>query len=328
MLNKGEIKAIIQLRAEGHSYRAIREKLGFAIDTIMRVCKEEEERKIKEMEESYRESKNIKENETQKEEPYSGSVEGKIRSIVGDFKNFLKAKDLETEERKVLEKILDRFQEILRSEVDERIPEEIEQAIEENDEEWKIYIDEDYVEKKEVTSLNDKIKTLELVIVVLNNEILEKDDLISDYQTEISQLKNSKKEEIENLNNRIWNLLMKINNLNKEKEEQQNIFENCQNNMINWQKNLENREETLSDDKKDFDKHAEAMWLNLDKLFFDLVEKEKAVLMDKENNEKENEEMQKQKDEIKVSWEQLLKERANINKTDVEQKIKEKRLQK
>jgi len=41
MLNKGEIEAILQLREEGHSYKAIREKLGFAIDTIMRVCKEE-----------------------------------------------------------------------------------------------------------------------------------------------------------------------------------------------------------------------------------------------------------------------------------------------
>ena len=121
---------------------------------------------------------------------------------------------------------------------------------------------------------------------------------------------------------------MKINNLNKEKDEQKNIFENRQNNMINWQKNLEYREKTLRSNNKDFDKHTEAMWLNLDKSIFDLGEKEKTVEMDKENNKKDKEEIQKQKDEIKVEREQLLKERTNINKKDEEQKIKEQWLQK
>lgn len=328
MLNKGEIGTILQLRDEGHSYRAIREKLGFAIDTIMRVCKEEEKRKIKENEEKQRESKKAEENEAQKEEPYSGSAEGKIRSTVGDLKDFLKTKKLETEERKKLEKILDRFQETLRSEVDERIPKEIEKAIEENDDGWRIYINTDYVEKKVFTDLDSKYKTLETTVVNLSKAILEKDYLISNYQSEISQLKNSKQEEIEDLNNQIRNLLVKINSLNNEKEEQQNIFENRQNNMINWQKNLEYREDALISNNKDVDKHAEAIWLNLDKSIFDLGEKEKAVEMGKENNKKEKEEIQKQKDEIKVSWEQLLKERANINKKDEEQKIKEQWLQK
>ena len=86
---------------------------------------------------------------------------------------------------------------------------------------------------------------------------------------------------------------MKINNLNKEKDEQKNIFENRQNNMINWQKNLEYREKTLRSNNKDFDKHTEAMWLNLDKSIFDLGEKEKTVEMDKENNKKDKEEIQK-----------------------------------
>ena len=320
MLNKGEIEAILQLREEDHSYRAIREKLGFAIDTIMRVCKEEEEKQ--------RESKKAEENETQKEEPYSGSAEGKMRSTVRDLEDFLKNKKLETEERKKLEKTLDRMQENLRSEVDERIPEEIEKAIEENDDEWRIYINDDYVEKKVFTDLDSKYKMLEAAILILRTAVLEKDDIISNYQSEISQLKISRQDEIEDHNNYRENFLIKINNLNKEKDEQQNICENCQNYMINWQENLEYREEALISDNKDVDKHAEAIWLNLDKSIFDLGEKEKAVEMDKENNKKEKEEIQKQKDEIKVEREQLLKERTNINKKEEEQKIKEQWLQK
>jgi hypothetical protein len=329
MLNKGEREAIIRLREEGYSYRAIREELGrYSTDTIMRVCKEEKERKIIENEERQRESEKVEENEVQKEEMYSGSVEGKIRLMVGDIKDFLKIKQLETEKREELEKILDRFQGMLRLEVDGRIPIEIEKALEENDDMWRAYIKSDYVEKKDVTPLNDKIKILETTIVRLSYAVLEKDGLISNYQTEISQLKNSKQGEIEDLNNQIECLLVKIDSLNKEKEGQQNIFENRQNYMINWQKNLEYREEVLRSNNIDSDKHEEAMWQLLDKLFFDLAEKEKTVEMGKENIKKEKEEIQKREDELKIGTEQLLKERANINKKDEEQKIKEQQLQK
>ena len=65
MLTKEDKYKIIELREQSFSYQAIHEKLGFAVQTIMNICKEENERKIKEMEHRYRESKKVDESRTQ-----------------------------------------------------------------------------------------------------------------------------------------------------------------------------------------------------------------------------------------------------------------------
>ncbi len=92
MLTKIDKSKIFKLRSEDFSYQAIHEELGFAVDTIMNVCRKEEERKIKGVEES------------QREKSSSNDPISKLKGIANDISNVIEPGKLNDRDRRKWEK--------------------------------------------------------------------------------------------------------------------------------------------------------------------------------------------------------------------------------
>lgn len=206
MLTKADKDKIIELRSQDFSYHVIHEKLGFAEDTIMKVCKEEERRKIKEIEEGQRESKKAEESMAQREGVSFDSLIQKVRQIPSDIDNVIKSGKLKVGDRKEWEKRKQDIRELLAEEVDDVIPEVREDAVKARDKEWNELLEQRYVKKDVVEDLKKRINEMETTIINLRNENEDKDDLITKNQQEISWINASNEREKETLNNRIRDL--------------------------------------------------------------------------------------------------------------------------
>ena len=214
MLTQEDKNKIMELRAQDFSYKAIHARLGFAVDTIMKVYNEEKERKAKELEEVSR----VKAEDGQiKGDLVSlGSSIDEIRKIVENIDNLIKKEELKVEDRREWDRRKEDLQEMLRVEVEDRISEERADAIEARDRMWWKILEQNYVKKEVSTDLDNMIKTRDATIEDLRNDIRQKDDLINNKKYEMSQLNASHQLKKEDLKNQIRDLLMKNNGLNEE----------------------------------------------------------------------------------------------------------------
>ena len=114
MLTKGDRNNILQLRSQDFSYNAIHNEFGFSKDTIMKVCKNDEVRKIKEVEES----------QTNGEERSNNvSIIDKMQELARIADNRIEQDKLNDKEDRVWEKREVQFRKMLREEVYNKIPE-------------------------------------------------------------------------------------------------------------------------------------------------------------------------------------------------------------
>ena len=145
MLTQEDKNKIMELRSQDFSYKSIHERLGFAVQTIMNICREENERKIKEMEQRQRESKKVDESRTQTGAVCFDSSIQEIREISNHIYNVIKHGQLKAEDRREWEKRKEDLLELLRVEVDDRLSQEIAAAGEKIYEELKEFYEHNYV---------------------------------------------------------------------------------------------------------------------------------------------------------------------------------------
>jgi len=249
MLTQEDKNKIMELRSQDFSYQAIHARLGFAVDTIMKVYNEEKERKAKELEEVSR----VKAEDSQiKGDLVSlGSSIDEIQKIVENIDNLIKKEELKTEDRREWDRRKEDLQEMLRVEVEDRISEERTDAIEARDRMWWKNLEQNYVKKEVETDLDNIIKTRDATIEDLRNDIRQKDDLINNKKYEMSQLNASHQLKKEYLKNQIRDLLMKNNSLNEE----------------NW------RLHYYKENSLDSDRYAKAKHSILNEIYFDVDKK-------------------------------------------------------
>jgi len=214
MLTQDDKNKIMELRSQDFSYKAIHARLGFAVDTIMKVYNEEKERKAKELEEVSR----VKAEDGQiKGDLVSlGSSIDEIRKIVENIDYLIKKEELKAEDRREWDRRKEDLQEMLRVEVEDRISKERADAIEARDRMWWKILEQNYVKKEVSTDLDNMIKTRDAAIEDLRNDIRQKDDLINNRKYGMFQLNASHQLKKEDLKNQIRDLLMKNNGLNEE----------------------------------------------------------------------------------------------------------------
>jgi len=367
MLTKEDKYEIIELRGQIFSYQAIHEKLGFAVQTIMNVCKEENERKIIEIKQRQRESKKVDESRTQKGAVSFFSSIQVIQEISSDIDNVIKHGQLKIEDRREWEKRKEDLLELLRVEVDDRIAEEIAAAVETRDEVWREFLKQNYVKKEVAKDINNTIKTKDSLIEDLRTEVVQKDNLLRNKQYEISQLNASHQLEKEDLNNRIGDLLFENIGLKEEIGDLSDFIGNYIDDAGRREREELRREEDLIVKKTDFDIHIKRQRSNLDRLFveseetlksakkleeeldeqreklkkreekFDknkkqiydmLVEKLKAVEKLEEELDERKDELDAEREKIQDDRRKVTKEMDAIRKTAERQRTEEKRLQK
>jgi len=281
MLTQEDKNKIMELRSQDFSYQAIHDRLGFAIDTIMKVYNEEKEKIVKELGEGKSEKADKSQTKTGAMSFYSSIQE--IREISSDIDNVIKHGQLKTEDRMEWNKRKEDLLELLRVEVDDRIAEEIASAVETRDEVWRGFLKQNYVKKEVVTDLDNTIKTKDSIIEDFRNEVVQKDDLLRNSQYEISQLNASHQLEKEDLKNQIRNFYWENHDLREGNWNMHDYIENRFNNDVRReQKQLKHEREVLSDEKISFDKHVKILKSKLDESFFE-TEKE---LKDVERREK------------------------------------------
>ena len=269
MLTKIDKIEILKLRSENFSYQAIHEKLGFAVDTIMKVCRNEEERKIKGVEEDQRESKKAEESQMHLGNVhFYESIEG-AQGILRSMDNLVKNGNLQAKERKEWEKRTENLREIMRIDIDDKVASERSNAIKERDKEWIKHIEQNYVQNKVVTDLNNMIKAKETTIENLNNTIENNDSVLASIQ-----------QENKILHNRIRDIFWENNDLKEKNFQLQYHIENrLDADVGQWQEKLKFDREVFYIDKTNFDNYKKAQQSNLNKLFFEAEEKRKTAKM-------------------------------------------------
>ena len=326
MLSKEDKYKIVKLRSHDFSYQAIHKKLGFALDTVMKVCKAEEERIVKEMNEDQEESQIQKEAVS-----FDNSIDG-FRKILGNIDDIIKKRQLKVDDRREWEKRKEDIQEMLRVEVDDQIDKERSDAVEARDGEWRKWLEQNYVKKEVVTDLDKTIKTRDATIVNLRDAIEEKDDLLSKNKYEMSQLKASNQREKKDFEDQIGDFLWENIGLKEEIGNLNGYIGNYLDDAGRREReNLRHEKEVFTREKTDFDRFVKTQESNLDELYFEVDEKLKDVeKREKQHAEQENK-MKKREDEfdkwIKQAYETLEDKIKDFEKREENVTELEKRLQ-
>jgi len=293
MLSKEDKYKIVKLRSHDFSYQKIHEKLGFSVDTVMKVCKAEEERKIKEMEGGQETSQTHKEAVS-----FDNSID-EFRKILGNIDDIIKKRQLKDEDMREWEKRKEDLQEMMRVEVDDRIDKERADAVEARNGEWRKWLEQNYVKKEVVTDLDKTIKTRDATILDLRNAIEEKDDLLRNNKDEMSQLKAFNQREKKYLEVQKGDLLLKNIGLSEDIGNLNDYIGNYLDDAGQWEREKLRREkEALNVEKTDFDRFVKTQESTLDELYFKCDEKLKDVgKREKQHAEKEKE-MKKREEEF------------------------------
>ena len=240
MLTNVDKKRIIDLRSQGYSYKKIHQKLGFSIDTIMKVCRKEK-RNNQEREDSH--IKNIR-NEDSENGEYS--IKNGIIEVINKAK-LIKRKNREQE------KLLDVLQTMLISEFDERLPKIKDDAIKERDIQWRREIEKNYVRKEIVINLENEIKEKDEIIKNQKNIIHENNKSLAEKDNKLLDLEKTKDIEIQELKDKygkIYNKNIDLDNENltlKESNKQLNLDVKIQQDQLNKEiDNINNYKEDYS----------------------------------------------------------------------------------
>ena len=299
LTQKDKIK-ILELREQGFSYKAIHESLGFAIDTIMKVCNEKEEKSGK-----------TEEDQIKREVMSLGSAELEVRKIDSDIDNLIKSGRLKDVEKKKYQKLKEVLRTILREEADDVRA----AAVETRDEEWNEFIKQNYVKKEVATSLSNTIKGKDLEIRNLKAAVKGRDNILSEKQSEISQIKASHHFEKQDLKDWIRNLRIENQFLKDENDSKQNYIENRLDvNVRQGQLQVYNDQDTLNSEKTKFNEHVKAQLTKLNTIFIDLVKREKNVERREGILAEWKEELKKQRQELKTAWVKMVENKNNLEK--------------
>ena len=193
MLTNEDKEKILELRSKGFSYQKIHDITGFSISTIMKVCREAKEKKVKELKE--KKSEKAEQGGTQtKVLPLVSTIDG-VQDLLDSWNNLLKSGRLKGEYRRIWEKQFGDLKEFVRVEVDDRIASERADAEVIRDEWWRKYLENNYFKKEIATGLENTItdlsNTIQKKVVEINTlkiEIKERDDIISEKESEISKV--------------------------------------------------------------------------------------------------------------------------------------------
>lgn len=304
MLTQEDKNKIIKLRQQDFSYQAIHDRLGFAIDTIMKVCNEEVKRKAKESGEE--KSQQAEQGQIQGDVVSFDSSIQELRKIKSDIDKVIKGGKLKAEDKKVWERRKEDLQEMVVVEVDDRIAEEREDAVKTRDKQWRELLKQNYVGKEIVTDFENSIKSRDATIKDLENEIVQKDELIQKNQQDMSRIKATHHFEKEKIKDQVRYLLRENNFLKDETARQHNYIENhLDSDVRNWQEQVYHDQEVLNNKKTDFDRYVKAQQSKLEELYVEVDKKEKDVeRREKELAEKEDK-LRKREDEFDKKINQL-----------------------
>jgi len=346
MVNEDDIDNIISYRIKGYSYRDIKKKIGFSVGTIMKICKEWEEKKKNEPEKQKREKQ--KTEKVIQIDPLSNmSALEFIRKTVNNMDTIIRVGKLKAEEKRLLIKRRDELNEMLIKEVDEKIPIEIDKAIKNSDQDWNILIEKNYVKKEEVLNLKKRIQEIEKNTADLEDKIKEKDDLIRKYNNELSRIIYNKDKEKKDFNIDINNLQGANDSLWKENMDLRSYINNRLNNeIIERQKDLNDKRNAFNFEKINFKIQEKSKRLEIKKTesSLDIKQKyietrEKDIAKEKDHiiklksylNEQKNkfqDDIKKINAEIKNQTEEIIDKKVEIEKISERQKNQAERLQK
>jgi hypothetical protein len=304
MLSKIDKNRILDLRSQDYSYCAIHEKLGFAIDTIMKICQQEKKQKNQEKTYSQREISN------------SNDPIIMLRRIEIDIGNVIEAGKLNDRDRRKWEKRREDIRAILKSEVDDRISKVSADAIEKRDIQWGREIENNYVRKEIVAGFENTIKEKDDIIVKLRSKIEKSDGNLIEKENKISRLKYSKNCEIQDLKDQLDDVYDKNINLNNENWRLQEYIDNRFDLDVNIkQDKLNNEIDAFNSEKKDFFRFEDKQQLNLDNICLETQTKLETVEKREKKLEKQSEEIKQRKDEFDKKINQicdLYKERIKV----------------
>ena len=306
MLTKADKDKIIELREQGFSYKAIREKFGFAVQTISNVIKEHEERKKEENEEKEQKNKKIEKDKIQTSVVSFDSAIDEVKKISDNIDKIIKKGQLKDLDRREWQKRKEDLEELLIVEVDDRIVAERADAVATRDEEWKVFLKQNYAKKEVVTSLDNAIISKDATIKTLENAIEEKDALLRNKQYEISRLKDSHQREKEDIKAQITNLYWENQGLKEENWKMHNFIQNYSDNYERREQEYLKHERELSNEKKTFNREVKEQELKRDKEFFELDKKYKEIEMRENQLTEQAVKLKKRKDEFNEEKMQLF----------------------
>ena len=324
MIDDEETDKIKKLISSGKSDYKIGKELGHSPNTV------------KKIREKYKISKVGQENIG--EMHFKNPIDN-VRDMIKIIRNIVEMEDLKAEERKKWEKLLEKLQEIVRVQVDNRINDERADAVEENNVKWRNLIEQGYVKKGVVTDLKNAINMRDNTIARLNYTIDQRDQVIASTRQENEYLKNRKR-----------NLLrQKVGLENKNKDLNEFIENHLDDAGRRERENLRDEREELNLKKADFDRHVKIKKSELDSKEFEIEKNVEAVEKREIKLDKQEENIKNEQQELKTTWKKMveiknklvkwedlirkqidnIKERwKTVLKTAAEQKNNEKRLQK
>jgi len=307
MLTTEEKKQIIELRKQGLSYQAIHETLGYAINTIIKILKEEKKRKLKESIESQENNKKTTDTQIAEGTNSNDSAIKEVQTITNNIVGLIKKGKMKTLEKKEWEQRKEDLRELIKKEVDDRIADERRDAVEKQDIEWNNHINQCYEKKEVVTNLQQQISLRDATIHNLNNVIAENNTLIQDKQNEIYQMNNSYTIRIENLENQINELIEDKQALYNENLDHKNYIEyHLHTKISQMHERLQIERNKLRQEKTEFDLNKKEAELKLYNLFLDANQQ----LKQGENQKKELDELESQ---LKKKEEELQNNREQTN---------------
>ena len=308
MITRLDKNKILILRSQNHSYQKIHEKLGFAIETIMKICTEEKKQK------------NIKKETSQRERSNSNDSIDKLRNIDLAYDDFFKTGKLNASERRKWEIQKKDIREILKIDVDDRIANERIQIIKKIDEKWSREIENNYVNKTIAANFENTIKEKDNIIEKLKSKIEIWGGKLIEKENELSHLKYSKNCEIKKLNNQ----LIEINDKNYFLSKEIKILWEYIDNQLDLdvkikQDRLNDEIYVLNIEKRDFLRNKEKKQFGQEKLDLELQVRLKNLEKREKKLEKQNEEIKQQKSEIFKERENLIEDmRKHISKRNEE----------
>ena len=303
MLTQLDKNRILDLRSQGYSYEKIHQITGFSKDTIMNVCRQDENQKKQEKEHNKIEKTN------------DNDVIYKVRKLESDYSKVIETGKLNERKKRKLEKQREDLRAILRSEVDERIQNEKTEIIEKRDAQWKNEIEKNYVRKEIVVNLKNQIKEKDEIILNQQNVINEINRSLKVKDKKISNLEYSKDFEIQDLKNKSGKYYNKIISLDNENLKLKNYINKKLYHDIKIKQDFLDREYyNLNIRGKELLRYIENKYIILNTLI--LEEQERA-----KNVEKREKKLDKQKEEIEQLENELYK-KSELFQENVKENIR------
>ncbi len=242
---------------------------------------------------------------------FNSSID-EARKIMVDINSLIKNGNLKEGDRREWEKRLNDLQEVIWVEVDNRIASESQDAVTKRDNEWKLYLAQQYVKKEDATELENTIKSKDATIDQLRNEIAQKDAAVINKQNENSQLKDFYQGETGELKDQIGKLVLEKQNLINDNWKKHNIIQDNAAKYEQREQEYVKRDRKLSDEKIKFSREVKEQELIQDKSFLEADKKYKEIETREEELAERELQLKKRDDELDKKIQQafgVLKER-------------------